>query len=87
MNIVAESGNYLSEAVQWFKDNGIELWGIQTNPEQHTWTTSPKAYAHLYIDDAGLGIPLIFDRTVSTRPFVDWIKVRELLVEGGYLNV
>ncbi|MFN5345612.1 MAG: hypothetical protein ACK44N_01860 [Bacteroidota bacterium] len=47
-----ETGNYLTEAVNWFNENGIPLYGILTNPTQHTWTTSPKTYAQLYIDDA-----------------------------------
>lgn len=67
-----ESGDYLTDAVNWFKENQIELYGIQTNPTQHTWTTSPKAYAQLYIDDAALGVPLIFDSGLSDRPFVNW---------------
>lgn len=70
-----ESGNYLTDAVNWFKENDIPLYGIQTNPTQHTWTTSPKAYAHLYIDDAALGCPLKYDSAHSDRPFVDWAKV------------
>jgi len=51
-----ESGNYLTDAVNWFKENEIPLYGVQTNPTQHTWTTSPKAYAQMYIDDAALGL-------------------------------
>lgn len=74
-----ESGNYLSDAVNWFKENDITLYGIQTNPTQHTWTTSPKAYAQLYIDDAALGCPLIFQPEYSKRPFVNWLKVEDLL--------
>lgn len=70
-----ESGNYLSEAVKWFEANEIPLYGVQTNPTQHTWTTSPKAYAQMYIDDAALGCPLHFDSTVSERPYVDWQNV------------
>lgn len=58
LEIHGKAENYLTQAVNWFKENDIPLWGIQTNPEQHTWTSSPKAYCHLYIDDAGLGIPL-----------------------------
>ena len=54
-----------------------------------SWTTSPKAYCELYIDDAGLGIPLIYPFGKSQknqhRPYVDWVKVRELLVEEGLL--
>lgn len=77
-----ESGNYLSDAVQWFKDNDIPLYGIQSNPTQHSWTTSPKAYAQLYIDDAALGCPLIVDETKSERPFVNWWKVMNYLVDA-----
>lgn len=81
-----ESGNYLTEAVQWFKDNDIPLYGIQTNPTQHTWTTSPKAYGELIIDDAALGCPLKFDTNVSNKVFVDWASVREILLGKGLIN-
>jgi hypothetical protein len=75
------SGKYLVDAVNWFKNKDIPLWGIQTNPEQHEWTTSPKAYAHLYIDDAALGCPLTYNKSISNRPFVDWIAVRKMLID------
>jgi hypothetical protein len=70
-------GNFLDDAINWFKKNEIPLWGIQTNPEQSSWTSSPKAYCHLYIDDAALGCPLVSEH----KDFVDWVKVREMLVE------
>lgn len=79
-----ESGQFISglkDAVKWFEDNGIPLYGIQRNPEQDTWTLSPKCYANLYIDDAALGCPLIYNESMSNRPFVDWIKVETLLKE------
>jgi hypothetical protein len=57
-NVVPVAEDYLTQAVDWFKENDIPLWGIQTNPQQHSWTESPKAFCDLYIDDAGLGIPL-----------------------------
>lgn len=76
-DIHLESGNYLDDAINWFKDNGIRLWGIQTNPTQSSWTSSPKAYAQLYIDDAALGCPLI--QVGNERPFVDWDAVEKLL--------
>lgn len=79
-------GYYLSEAVNWFKLNNIPLFGIQTNPTQHTWTNSPKAYAHIYIDDAALGCPLKYDLNLSDRPFVDWVKVRKILVNQKILK-
>lgn len=73
--ILDVTGNFLDDAIQWFKDNEIPLWGIQTNPEQHYWTTSPKAYGHVYIDDATLGCPLIYDPSFADRPYVNWNAV------------
>lgn len=76
----------LTDAVNWFKENGIPLYGIQTNPSQHAWTDSPKAYGQLHIDDAALGCPLKIDKELSDRPFVDWEKVELMLFERGILN-
>jgi hypothetical protein len=78
-------GKYLTDAINWFKRNDIELFGIQRNPTQ-TWTTSPKAYGQIYIDDAALGCPLIYDKKVSRNPFVDWVRVRKMLEYRGLLN-
>lgn len=79
------SGEPLQEAVEWFNQNDIQLYGINTNPTQHHWTKSYKAYAHLYIDDAALGCPLKVVPDKSARPFVDWLAVRYKLIDGGYL--
>jgi hypothetical protein len=70
------SGEELYDAVEWFIVNGIPLYGVNTNPEQHRWTASPKAYVHLYIDDAALGVPLI--RPMVGRPYVDWRAVAQI---------
>jgi hypothetical protein len=83
-SIINKSGNYLTEAVRWFKERDIPLYGINANPTQSKWTHSPKAYAELYIDDAALGIPLLQD-SPHERPYVNWVKVRELLVDRGIL--
>jgi len=80
--IVCESGNYLTDAVNWFKENDIPLYGIQHNPTQHTWTTSPKAYGHLMIDDSALGCPLIH----GDKPHVDWDGVRNMLISKGIIS-
>ncbi len=74
---------YLTEAVKWFDDHQIPLYGIQYNPTQHSWTTSPKSYAELMIDDSALGCPLKYDRKLSKKPFVDWITVEEYLENMG----
>lgn len=77
------NGTFLDDAVNWFKENDIPLYGIQTNPTQKDWTSSPKAYAQLYLDDAALGCPLIVPS--EGRPFVDWAEVEKRLVERGVL--
>lgn len=63
------SGKELKEAVKWLEDQGVSLGGINENPTQREWTESPKVYAEVYIDDAAIGIPLIF---TASRPYVDW---------------
>lgn len=72
------SGEPLKDAVEWFSKRQIPLFGINSNPEQSTWTESPKAYAHLYIDDAALGVPLC-EGLNGERPYVDWEKVEQLI--------
>ena len=78
------SGKTEKEAVKWFKENDIPLYGVNSNPDQKSWTKSPKVFADLYIDDSALGVPLT-SAPSSTRPYVDWVKVREWLVAEGYL--
>lgn len=79
------SGEELKEAKNWCDINQIKLEGVNFNPLQATWTTSPKVYADLYIDDAALGCPLKYDCTLSNRPFVDWEKVKVLLQQYMFL--
>ena len=82
-----EAGQYLTDAVNWFKQRNIPLYGINTNPTQHTWTTSPKAYCELFIDDANICAPLTYKTFIhgqgfvhSERPFLDWKKIEEELI-------
>ena len=62
----------LSEAVNWFKVHDIPLYGINENPGQKNWTTSPKIFANLYIDDAALGAPMYLKH-------IDWREVLQIL--------
>jgi trehalose-6-phosphatase len=70
-------GKELEDAVKWYEENGIPLFGINGNPEQVSWTESPKAYAQIYIDDAAIGCPMKFDGQMNWH--VDWQRVAELL--------
>lgn len=83
--IMNVTGNFLSDAVNWFKENDIPLYGIQSNPTQKNWTTSPKSYAEVMIDDSALGCPLKFDKELSHRPFVDWEEVERILIAEGII--
>jgi hypothetical protein len=64
------SGRQLDEAVKFCRENDIEFYGVNTNPTQKRWTQSPKAYAHIYIDDAAYGCPLLV--SPLGRAYVDW---------------
>lgn len=81
-----EEINTLQAAVDWFKENEIELWGINENPDQKSsgWSNSNKQYAQLYIDDAALGCPLIYPE--NNRPYVNWNSIKEYLFETGILK-
>jgi hypothetical protein len=73
----------LQDAIDWFQKNEIPLWGINENPEQKSWTDGNKQYANLYIDDAALGCPLIYNEI--ERPFVDWIEIQKFLKESNII--
>jgi hypothetical protein len=73
-----EHGNLLSEAVDYLESNGVVLYGVNRNPDQDSWTSSPKAYGHMYVDDAAVGCPLVHPKGFS-RPCVDWKQVGPLL--------
>lgn len=83
--ITNRTGKELHDAEMWFQAYGIPLFGINKNPIQWRFSKSPKIYANLYIDDAGLGCPLKTDKNLSKKPFVDWRKIRKLLIEKEIL--
>lgn len=89
-NHFAENGDliragrlHLTEAVEWFHLREIPLWGVQRNPEQDSWSTSFKAYAHLYLDDAALGAPLT-RLPGCERPVIDWRRVETMFFGDSF---
>jgi len=76
------SGKELDDAVDYLDSKGIKLWGVNENPDQKSWTDSPKQYAQIYIDDAALGCPLI--KKEGERPFVDWVKIGKAVYGEGF---
>jgi len=67
-------GFELELAVSYLTAHGIKLYGVNENPHQKSWTQSPKAHCHVYIDDAAYGCPLM-DANHTQRPMVDWGKI------------
>ena len=43
------SDKYLDDAIDWFKDNGIELFSANENPTQKSWTNSKKVFPQIFI--------------------------------------
>lgn len=78
-------GAALSDAVGWFNRNNIPLYGIQENPTQKKWTSSPKAYGQKMIDDSAIGCPLL-DRKVNGRDAVDWDALYALLLRWDIIK-
>lgn len=81
-----KDGNNLNDAVEWFEDNDISLYGVNKNPKQRSWTSSQKAYGQLYIDESALGCPVINDPKISDKPFADWQKIESMLTEMGVIK-
>ena len=73
------SGKELADAIKWFIDNDIPLFGANENPTQKSWTDSPKVHANVYIDDCGIGCPVIYNPAVSSRVYVDWTEIEKIL--------
>jgi len=69
-----EYPNVLQDAVEYLESRGVHLYGVNENPDQKTWSTSPKAYAPIYVDDAAFGCPLVEVEDFA-RPCVNWAVV------------
>lgn len=68
----------LREAVEWFAERGIDLYGVQKDPTQEQWTDSPKANGLFCIDDRNLGTPKV---VYAGDTVVDWKAVDELYTD------
>ncbi len=74
----------LQPALDWFERHGIPLYGVNENPSQGEWTSSPKVFGDVYIDDAALGAPLKADADGSV--YLDWSKAAATLYYLGLLT-
>ena len=75
----------LQAAVDWCRERGLIFDGVNESPAQ--FSTSPKQYAHIYIDDAALGCPLRYMfETGNSRPVVDWEVVGNKFARMGLIS-
>lgn len=87
----SEGKDTLQPAIDWFTANEIPLYGVNENPCQQGWTTSPKVYGNIYIDDASLGAPLKKDDSPhpilgAAPPYIDWKIASIYLFYQGFLT-
>ena len=61
----------LDDAVEYLNNRGINLFGVNENPDQYHFSSSPKVYANVYIDDAAFGCPCTYIEGFH-RICVDW---------------
>lgn len=67
------TGTFLTDAVNWFKQHNIELYGVQEHP---LYPDSKKLVYDMIIDDRAFGIPLIDN---GYKPFVNWCAIESIL--------
>lgn len=70
-------GAALETAQEYLEEQGIEMWWNENYAQ--SWSSSNKQYAHLYIDDAALGCPLV--ELDGSRAFVNWYEVEQKLID------
>ena len=75
----SKDGPTLTQAVEWCRARGVEFDHVNHNPSQARWTSSPKVYAQMYIDDAAAGTPLRESARAGGRPVVDWATLRPII--------
>lgn len=93
---VPKDPDSLGEAVKWFEDHNIPLYGINEVPDSDRMVgTSRKPLYDFLIDDLNIGTPLKYKMvpchlynggtTLVKAHCVDWEKIEKLLEEKGIL--
>ena len=77
-------GDELKDAERYCFENNLPIHLFNESPSQ--FSSSPKQYAQVYIDDASLGCPLRFDPKFSNRPYVNWVEVAKYLAAKGLIT-
>lgn len=73
----------LEDAKTWLRVHDLNFDHFNCNPLRETG--SRKVYAHYYLDDHGVGVPLTHDFKIHRKPFVDWEGVKKIFEEKGLI--
>lgn len=65
---------YLMDAIRWFHERDIPLYGINATPIENKVSLSPKIHVDLFIDDRNLGCPLLDCRAVDWDMVETWLE-------------
>lgn len=77
-----DAGTVLRDALGWFRKNEIPLYAVNQNPSQNSWSDSRKVFAHYYLDDQAVGVPVIWEEDGKSY-YVDWDAVDKWFKERG----
>ena len=82
------TGKDLEKAVALVERLGVELHAVNANGPGDRYSSHPKAWADIYIDDAALGAPTTRYRTIEGTRFrgIDWSEVRRWFVFQKFLD-
>ena len=70
------SGETLNQAVEWFNERNVPLYGVGKHPTQTKWTESNKSYGIFSIDDRNGGVPMKYGLGIGR---VGWGRVCGIL--------
>lgn len=71
----ARIGFDVQEAMDWFKEHEIPLYGVLSFPEEMHRPHSRKIDAQVFIDDKALGVPLKADPYVEDGWILNWSQI------------
>lgn len=73
-------GRALMNVVDWLKENGIALHGVNKLPRQDRYSSSPKIDADVFIDDKNIDAHLIYPKS-GGKPYVNWTWINAELIK------
>lgn len=71
----------LEEALAFLEDEGIPIKTGNRSPAQ--FSASPKQYAHIYIDDTAVGVPL---QRVGDAYTTNWPALAYIFMQSGVIS-